>query len=194
MADDAVRLVLEDGTTLAGRGFGASRAVAGEVVFNTAMVGYVEALTDPSYRGQILMLTYPLIGNYGVPAPRPAGSIDRPFEADRIQVQGLAVQNYAAAYSHASATRSLGDWLAAEGVPAIEGIDTRTLTRKLREFGTMKGWLLPGRRRGERGRGGRHGGHPRSGRPVRHPALRRRRTDDPPGRCRRQGQHRALRC
>ena len=144
MADDAVRLVLEDGTTLAGRGFGASRAVAGEVVFNTAMVGYVEALTDPSYRAQILMLTYPLIGNYGVPAPRPAGSIDRPFEADRIQVQGLVVQNYAAAYSHASATRSLGDWLAAEGVPAIEGIDTRTLTRKLREFGTMKGWLLPG--------------------------------------------------
>ena len=144
MADDAARLVLEDGTTLAGRGFGGSRAVAGEVVFNTAMVGYVEALTDPSYRGQILALTYPLIGNYGVPAPRRAGSIDRPYEADRIQVQGLVVQRCAAAYSHATAARSLGDWLAAEEVPGIEGVDTRTLTRKLREAGTMKGWLLPG--------------------------------------------------
>ena len=144
MSDDAMRLVLEDGTTLAGRGFGASRAVAGEVVFNTAMVGYVEALTDPSYRGQILTLTYPLIGNYGVAAARPAGSIDRPFEADRIQAQGLVVQRYTAAYSHPSAARSLGDWLAEEKVPAIQGIDTRTLTRRLREAGTMKGWLLPG--------------------------------------------------
>ena len=144
MAEDAARLVLEDGTTLAGSGFGAARPVAGEVVFNTAMVGYVEALTDPSYRGQILMFTYPLIGNYGVPGARPAGSLDPPFEADRIQAQGLVVQRNAAAYSHASATRSLGDWLAAEGVPGIAGIDTRTLTRKLREFGTMKGWLLPG--------------------------------------------------
>ena len=144
MPDDAMRLVLEDGTTLAGRGFGASRAVAGEVVFNTAMVGYVEALTDPSYRGQILMLTYPLVGNYGVPGARPAGSIDPPYETDRIQAQGLVVQRHAGAYSHASAARSLGDWLAAENVPAIEGVDTRTLTRKLREIGTMKGWLLPG--------------------------------------------------
>ena len=143
MADDAMRLVLEDGTTLAGRGFGARKGVAGEVVFNTAMVGYVEALTDPSYRGQILMLTYPLIGNYGVPGARPAGSIDPPFEADRIQAQGLVVQRYVAAYSHPSAVRSLGEWLAQEGVPAIQDIDTRTLTRKLREAGTMKGWLLP---------------------------------------------------
>ena len=143
MADDAVRLVLEDGTTVAGRGFGATLAVAGEVVFNTAMVGYVEALTDPSYRGQILMLTYPLIGNYGVPQAREPGSIDGPFESGRIQPQGLIVQNYVKAHSHNSAARALGDWLAAENVPAVEGIDTRTLTRKLREVGTMRGWLLP---------------------------------------------------
>lgn len=79
MTQDAMRLVLEDGTTLAGRGFGASRAVSGEVVFNTVMAGYVEALTDPSYRGQILMPTYPLVGNYEVPGRRPAGPIDRPY-------------------------------------------------------------------------------------------------------------------
>ncbi len=138
-----VRLVLEDGTESTGRAFGALKAVMGEVVFNTAMVGYVEALTDPSYRGQILMLTYPLIGNYGVPPARLPGSIERPFESGRIQVQGLIVQHYMAKPSHASSGRSLGTWLEAEDVPAIEGIDTRHLTRKLREVGTMKGWLLP---------------------------------------------------
>ena len=95
MADEAVRLVLEDGTTLVR---GAASAHPGRSPARSSSIppwwGYVEALTDPSYRGQILMLTYPLIGNYGVPAPAPhAGSIDRPFEADRIQVQGLAVQN-----------------------------------------------------------------------------------------------------
>ena len=136
-------LVLEDGTRLAGQGFGARAPVVGEVVFNTGMTGYVEALTDPSYRGQILVLTYPLAGNYGVPPARVPGSLDRPFESDRIQVQGLVVQNYVADYSHHGAARSLGDWLAAEQVPAISGIDTRTLTRKLREHGTMRGWVFP---------------------------------------------------
>ncbi|WP_437680357.1 glutamine-hydrolyzing carbamoyl-phosphate synthase small subunit [Sorangium sp. So ce131] len=138
-----MKLVLEDGTTMTGRCFGAPRAVSGEVVFNTGMTGYVETLTDPSYRGQILTLTYPLVGNYGVPAPRPAGSIDAPYEADRIQVQGLVVQSYVERYSHHAAVRSLGAWLASEGIPAITGIDTRTLTRRLREAGTMKGWLFP---------------------------------------------------
>ncbi|WP_242516089.1 glutamine-hydrolyzing carbamoyl-phosphate synthase small subunit [Sorangium cellulosum] len=138
-----MKLVLEDGTTMMGRCFGAPRAVSGEVVFNTGMTGYVETLTDPSYRGQILTLTYPLVGNYGVPAPRPTGSIDGPYEADRIQVQGLVVQSYMDRYSHHAAVRSLGAWLASEGVPAITGIDTRTLTRRLREVGTMKGWLFP---------------------------------------------------
>jgi carbamoyl-phosphate synthase small subunit len=138
-----MKLVLEDGTTMVGESFGASLSVAGEVVFNTGMSGYVETLTDPSYRGQILVTTYPLIGNYGVPAPREPGSIARPYEADRIQVQGLVVQSYVEAYSHHAARRSLGAWLTGEGIPAVTGIDTRTLTRKLREHGTMKGWLLP---------------------------------------------------
>lgn len=136
-------LVLEDGTTLHGTSFGAEQPVCGEVVFNTAMAGYVETLTDPSYRGQILVCTYPLVGNYGVPEPRPAGAISEPFESDRIQVQGLVVQHYAADFSHHAATRSLGDWLTGEGVPAVTGIDTRTLTRRLREHGTMRGWLFP---------------------------------------------------
>lgn len=139
-----VVLSLEDGTEIRGLGFGAMRPVAGEVVFNTGMSGYVESLTDPSYRGQILVLTYPLVGNYGVPAPRAAGSLAPPYEADHIQVQGLVVQNVVHDYSHHAATRSLPDWLSAEGVPGLTGIDTRTLTRRLREHGTMRGWLYAG--------------------------------------------------
>lgn len=137
------RLELEDGTILCGTGFGAERTVAGEVVFNTGMAGYVESLTDPSYRGQILVLTYPLVGNYGVPAPRRPGRLDGPFESDRIQVQGLVVQHYVDEPSHHASRRSLGDWLAGERVPAVTGIDTRALTRRLREFGTMRGRLSP---------------------------------------------------
>lgn len=139
-----MRLVLEDGTSMAGVSFGARAPVMGEVVFTTAMSGYVEALTDPSFRGQILVLTYPLAGNYGVPAPRPRGSLDGPYESDRIQVQGLVVQNLIRTPSHHASARSLESWLAGEGIPGIAGIDTRTLTRRLREHGTMRGWLLPG--------------------------------------------------
>ena len=138
-----MKLVLEDGTSIEGVSFGAQRPVRGEVVFNTGMAGYVETLTDPSYRGQILVLTYPLIGNYGVPMARPVDSIDSPYESDRIQVQGLVVQNYVADFSHRSAARSLASWLEAAEVPAVSGIDTRTLTRRLRERGTMQGWLFP---------------------------------------------------
>jgi len=138
-----MRLLLEDGTEMSGRAFGAAGSVGGEVVFNTAMAGYVEALTDPSYRGQILVLTYPLVGSYGVPAPRAAGSLDGPYESGCVQVQGPVVQSYVDKYSHSAATRSLGAWLEAEGVPGIAGIDTRTLTRRLREHGTMKGWMMP---------------------------------------------------
>lgn len=140
---DAVALCLEDGTAFGGRSFGAFRPVAGEVVFNTGMAGYVETLTDPSYRGQILCLTYPLVGNYGVPAPRPPGSIAPPYESGNIQVQGLVVQSYVDAFSHHRAARSLHAWLSEEGIPAVTGIDTRTLTRHLRERGTMRGWLYP---------------------------------------------------
>ncbi len=138
-----MKLILEDGTEYGGVSFGARNPVVGEVVFSTAMSGYVEALTDPSFRGQILVLTYPLAGNYGVPAPRPAGSLDGPFESDRIQVQGLVVQQAIARPSHHASARTLGEWLTSEGVPAVTGIDTRSLTRRLREHGTMRGWLLP---------------------------------------------------
>jgi carbamoyl-phosphate synthase small subunit len=139
----SVRLRLNDGTGVQGCGFGAAKLVRGEVVFNTAMVGYVEALTDPSYCGQILVLTYPLVGNYGVPPPRRLGSLDGPYESGRIQVQGLVVQNYVDEYSHHAASRSLHEWLLAEGIPGLTGVDTRFLTRQLREHGTMQGWLGP---------------------------------------------------
>ena len=100
-----MKLVLEDGTEMLGTAFGQPDAVFGEVVFNTAMTGYIETLTDPSYRGQILVSTYPLVGNYGVPAPRKAGAMDRPYESDRIQGQGLVVQNYVDDHSHHQDTR-----------------------------------------------------------------------------------------
>lgn len=116
------------------------------------MTGYIEAITDPSYRGQILVLTYPLIGNYGVPPTRPVGSLDRPFESSHIQIQGLVIQHMIDNYSHHSATRSLAEWLCDEQVPFVSGIDTRTLTRKLREKGTMPGWLIPSEMDAEAGR------------------------------------------
>ena len=125
-----MKLALEDGTEMDGRGFGAAgAAVGGEVVFNTGMTGYVETLTDPSYCGQILVFTYPLIGNYGVPAPRKPGTLDGPYESGRIQVQGVVVQNYVNDYSHAGAARSLHEWLEKENVPGVTGVDTRHLTR-----------------------------------------------------------------
>lgn len=141
MARSALRLVLEleDGTKFFGRGFGAFVPAAGEVVFNTAMVGYPESLTDPSYRGQILVLTYPLIGNYGVP---PAEALLR-FESDRIQVSALVVTQAVSARHHARAGRTLHEWMAEEGIPGIEGVDTRALTLRLRERGTLLGRILP---------------------------------------------------
>jgi carbamoyl-phosphate synthase small subunit len=132
-------LELEDGTRLTGASFGHVGPTSGEVVFTTGMTGYIESLTDPSYRGQILVFTYPLIGNYGVPA---ADDIER-FESGRIQVAGVVVAFAHADASHAQAARSLTDWLAAEQVPGIEGIDTRHLTIKLRERGTMLGRIVP---------------------------------------------------
>ena len=134
------RLVLEDGTVFEGVSFGYDKAQAGEVVFNTGMVGYPETLTDPSYRGQILTLTYPLVGNYGVP-PYETGEFGLPkgFESEHIQVAGLVVSEYVDTYSHYTATRSLKEWLVSEEIPAIYGIDTRALTRRLRDNGTMLG-------------------------------------------------------
>lgn len=126
-------LVLEDGTVLEGEGFGAGGEVFGEVVFNTSMCGYQEALTDPSYKGQILLLTYPLVGNYGV------NSED--FESDGIKVEGFAVREYCSAPSHRAAERDIDTFLRENKTPGIAGIDTRALTIKIREYGTMKGAL-----------------------------------------------------
>jgi carbamoyl-phosphate synthase small subunit len=138
-----VKLVLDDGTVFEGDTFGSMRAVCGEVVFNTGMTGYMETLTDPSYAGQILVLTYPLVGNYGVPEPRAGRHLAPPYESDRIQIQGLIVQRYIHEYSHHAASRTLRRWLMDEDVPAMTGVDTRSLTRRLRERGTMRGWLFP---------------------------------------------------
>src|SRR5258708_12908810 len=135
------QLVLEDGTTIAGRLFGFPKSVAGEVVFNTGMVGYPEALTDPSYSGQILVLTYPLIGNYGVPG-RDAESAGMPFESEKIQAAGLIVSELASGYSHRTACASLSQWLQDEGIPCLAGADPRALTKRLRQQGSMLGNIL----------------------------------------------------
>ena len=134
------KLILEDGTVFQGYSFGSAKAVAGEVVFNTGMVGYPEALTDPSYRGQILVLTYPLIGNYGVPGngARP-DRLSSHFESDRIQIAGLIVSEAAGSHNHWNARKSLDQWLKDHKVPALSGIDTRALTKILREKGSMLG-------------------------------------------------------
>lgn len=132
-------LELEDGTILEGFSFGCDRSVSGELVFYTAMTGYPESLTDPSYEGQILVPTYPMIGNYGVPDECEDGGISRFFESPRIHCAGLVISDYSDHYSHWDSRRSLGTWLKEEGVPGLYGIDTRALTRKLREQGSMLG-------------------------------------------------------
>jgi len=134
-------LLLEDGTFFIGHGFGESRKTSGEVVFSTSMVGYPEALTDPSYKGQILTLTYPLVGNYGVPPYDLNFGIPLYFESDRIQVQGLVIHELCEEPYHWASTRTLGRWLSDEGIPGIYGIDTRRLTKKLRTHGVMLGIL-----------------------------------------------------
>jgi len=138
------RLVLADGSVFAGHAFGFPQAVAGEVVFNTGMVGYPEALTDPSYKGQILVLTYPLIGNYGVPSHCSNHGLDAAFESERIQIAGLVVSEVSLHYSHWTATRSLAQWLYEQGVPALSGVDTRALTKRLRDQGSMLGKIVLG--------------------------------------------------
>lgn len=135
-------LVLEDGSVYEGYSFGCVKAISGEVVFNTGMVGYPECLTDPSYKGQILVFTYPLIGNYGVPPTESANGPHTAFESDRIQIQGLVVSQYSPHYSHWNAAKSLSDWLKEYDVPALDGVDTRSLTKRLRERGTMLGTIL----------------------------------------------------
>ena len=136
------RLELEDGSVFHGFSFAACKSVAGEVVFNTSMVGYPESLTDPSYYGQILVLTYPLIGNYGVPDSEIIDGLEKYFESSRVQILGLVVSEYSFEYSHWNAKRSLAQWLIEHEVPALYGIDTRRLTKMLRDEGTMLGRIL----------------------------------------------------
>ena len=132
------RLILDDGTEFCGWSFGYEANAVGEVVFNTAMTGYPESLTDPSYAGQILVMTYPLIGNYGVPDTG-GEPLPRFMESERIHVKGLVVADYSERYSHWNARASLSEWLKREKIPAITGIDTRRLTKRLRASGVMRG-------------------------------------------------------
>ena len=137
------KLILNDGTEFCGWSFGDERNVSGEVVFNTAMTGYPESLTDPSYAGQMLVFTYPLIGNYGVPSvAEDNNGLPLFMESDRIHVKALVVADYSEVYSHWNARESLSAWLKREHVPAITGIDTRRLTMLLREHGVMMGKIV----------------------------------------------------
>ena len=132
--DKRAVLVLEDGSLFYGEGFGALGEAHGELVFNTGMTGYVEALTDPSYAGQILMMTYPLIGNYGV--------CPEDFESDGVKIEGFVVREVCETPSNWRSEKSLPKLLEEQGVPGIQGVDTRMLTKKLRVYGAMKSTLL----------------------------------------------------
>jgi len=138
------RLILEDNSVFTGYSFGHVSETEGEVVFNTGMVGYPETLTDPSYNGQLLVCTYPLIGNYGVPQKKTENKLLSNFESDKIHVRGLLVSDYSDKYSHWDAVKSLDAWLKEENVSGVYGIDTRRLTRKLRSNGTMLGKIVLG--------------------------------------------------
>ena len=138
-----VTLVLSDGTKFHGKSFGYDAPVAGEVVFNTAMMGYPESLTDPSYAGQLLTMTFPLVGNYGVPPfTIEKNGIPTFMESDRIYASAIIVSDYTEEYSHWNGVESLASWLKREHVPGITGIDTRELTKVLREHGVMMGKIL----------------------------------------------------
>ena len=139
-------LELKDGTVIQGYSFGADVSVAGELVFQTGMVGYPESITDPSYRGQILVITFPLVGNYGVPSreeiDETVAQLPKYFESNQIHVAGLVVASYTEQYSHYLAKSSLGDWLKEQGVPAIYGVDTRALTQLIRNRGSTLSRIL----------------------------------------------------
>ena len=136
-------LILADGTVFTGQSFGAPKDTDGEVVFNTGMVGYPESMTDPSYRGQILVFTYPLIGNYGVPSEELNDwGFSKFFESENIHVRAIIVSQESRDFSHWNAKSSLHDWMMKHGIPGISGIDTRALTKKLRETGVMLGRIV----------------------------------------------------
>ncbi|WP_321331177.1 glutamine-hydrolyzing carbamoyl-phosphate synthase small subunit [uncultured Bacteroides sp.] len=138
-----VTLILDDGSRFHGKSFGYEKPVAGEVVFNTAMTGYPESLTDPSYAGQLMTLTYPLIGNYGVPPLMlESNGLSTFMESERIHAEAIIVSDYSCEYSHWNAQESLSEWLKREHIPGITGIDTRELTKVLREHGVMMGKII----------------------------------------------------
>ncbi len=137
-----IKLWLEDGTEIEGLSFGAEVSTAGEVVFNTAMTGYPESLTDPSYKGQILVLTYPIVGNYGVPVKEREDQLFKFFESDNLHISALVISDYTEEYSHWNAEKSLGDWLKEKNIPGIYNVDTRMLTKILREKGSMPGKII----------------------------------------------------
>lgn len=137
-----IQLKLEDGSTYEGHSFGYEGSIAGEVVFNTAMTGYPESLTDPSYKGQILVLTYPIVGNYGVPDEKLEDKMYRFFESSKLHISALIISDYSAEYSHWNADKSLGEWLKTNKIPGIFGLDTRMLTKLLREKGSMLGKVI----------------------------------------------------
>lgn len=142
-----VTLELEDGAAYQGYSFGAPKSISGELVFQTGMVGYPESVTDPSYRGQILVITFPLVGNYGVPSREALdellGDLPAHFESSQIHIAGLVTATYAGEdYSHFLAASSLGTWLKEHGIPAMYGVDTRALTKRIREEGSMLGRML----------------------------------------------------
>lgn len=143
MQQKDVTLILDDGSRFSGKSFGYEKPVAGEVVFNTAMTGYPESLTDPSYAGQLMTLTYPLVGNYGVPPfTIEADGIPTFMESAKIHAEAIIVADYSEEYSHWNAKESLAEWLKREQIPGITGIDTRALTKKLREHGVMMGRIV----------------------------------------------------
>jgi|TARA_Y100000310_G_scaffold318480_1_gene372642 carbamoyl-phosphate synthase small subunit len=138
-----VKLVLEDGSVFYGCSFASEKSVSGEIVFSTGMVGYPESLTDPSYKGQILCLTYPLIGNYGIPSKeKDEYGLEKHFESSEIHIQGLVISDYSFRYSHWNAKKSLAEWLKENNIPGIFDVDTRELTKKIREKGAMLGKII----------------------------------------------------
>ena len=138
------KLIFDDGTVIDGEGFGFPTTAFGEIVFNTGMVGYTEALTDPSYNGQLLTLTYPLVGNYGIPDPAitDEDGISKYFESDKIQIRGLIIHELSLTASHWNLSMTLDEWMYNEKIPGISGIDTRALTVKLSNSGVMMGALV----------------------------------------------------
>jgi len=145
-AADAAVLALEDGSLFVGKSFGAETTSVAEVVFTTGMVGYPESMTDPSFAGQLLCFTYPLIGNYGVASMGDVDSMGFPrqFESESIKVSGIIVQEWCEKPNHWASRRTVSEWMASEGIPGICDVDTRALVSKIREAGVMMGVLASG--------------------------------------------------